>query len=55
MIILDKYKLAEKDIRTIEEIVARDHTAEVKPTKDGIIILEVRKTIKHGCLAESGQ
>jgi hypothetical protein len=34
------------DTKKISEILARGNTAEVKKTKDGIIILEVRRKIQ---------
>lgn len=51
----NKLKLAEKDVKAIEEIISRNSTAEVKRAKDGVIVVEVRKTIKKGFLAESCQ
>lgn len=36
------------DIQIIKEILSRGNTAEVKKNKNGIIILEVKKTIKSG-------
>lgn len=38
----------EIDLRVIEEILKRGNTAEVKKTKNGILILEVSKKIKSG-------
>lgn len=38
----------EVDVKIIEEILNRGNTAEVKKTKNGILILEVSKKIKSG-------
>jgi hypothetical protein len=35
-----------KMLATINEILSRGNTAEIKKTKDGIIILEVKRKIK---------
>lgn len=32
--------------KLVRDILERGNTAEVKPVKDGIIVLEVKKTIK---------
>lgn len=38
--------LTEKAIQTINEIVARGNSAEVKPRKDDVIVLEVKRQLK---------
>jgi hypothetical protein len=35
------------DVKKISEILGRGNTAEVKKTKDGIMILEVKRKIKY--------
>ena len=37
----------EKIIRAIEAILRRGNDAEVRKKGDGVIVLEVKKTIKH--------
>ena len=37
----------EKTIQTIEAIIKRGNDAEVRKKGDGVVILEVKKTIKH--------
>lgn len=34
------------DVETIREILKRGNTAEVKAVKDGVLILEVQKTVR---------
>ena len=34
------------DTSVIEEILKRGNTAEVKPNKDGVLILEVHRTVR---------
>ena len=36
------------DLKVIEEILSRGNTAEIKKNKNGVIILEVKKSIKSG-------
>jgi len=37
----------EKTIQAIEAIISRGNNAEVRKKGEGIIVLEVKKTIKH--------
>ena len=37
----------EKTIKTIEAIIQRGNDAEVRKKGDGVVVLEVKKTIKH--------
>ena len=46
MIYTDRYKLTEKDIRLIEESLARKHTVEIKEIGGKLIISEVRRKVK---------
>ena len=46
MISLDRSKLTEQDIRMIEEILAKRHTAEVKMINGKLIVSEVRRKVK---------
>lgn len=41
-------ELQPKEKQTIEDILNRGNTAEVKKNKNGILILEVKKQIKSG-------
>lgn len=34
------------DVEIIRDILARGNTAEIKATKDGVLILEVKKTVR---------
>lgn len=40
-------KLSDDCIRAIEEILERNHTAEIKKRKNDIIVLEDTKKIRH--------
>lgn len=42
-----KLSLDEKTIQTIESIIKRGNDAEIRQKGNGIIVLEVKKTIKH--------
>lgn len=43
----EKPKLTPENIRDIETVLAKDQTAEVKPTKDGVRVCYVeRKAVK---------
>ena len=38
------------DTSVIEEILKRGNTAEVKTNKDGVLILEVQRTVRIKCM-----
>lgn len=40
--------IGKKEIKAIEAILERGNTAEVKENKEGIMVLEVKRSIKSG-------
>ena len=39
--------MTEQTIRAVEDIIKRGHDVEIRRKGDGLIVLEIKRTIKH--------
>ena len=46
MMILDKYKLTQKDIQRIEDSLARGHTVEIRMIGGKLTVFEIKRKVK---------